>query len=63
MNDPSVDREIAAAAAWMRSEAVRLPFGTVGVSLTLHRGSVTRVDRTSSASLKPGTGDSNGAER
>ena len=56
-------REVEAATEWLQREAERTPFGTVGVSLTLHRGVVSKIERSTSVSLKPETGDPHAGPR
>jgi len=58
-----IDREIQGAAEWLQREAARIPFGSVAVTLTLHRGVVSRIEHASSVSLKPETGDANDRAR
>lgn len=53
----TLDTEVAAAAAWLQAQAASTPFGTIGVSLTLHGGAVSKVERIISETRKAGNGD------
>ena len=41
-----MEREIAAAVAWLCSEAPRVGYGELGIKLIIHNGSVARSERT-----------------
>jgi hypothetical protein len=56
----ALEREIQSASSWLQREAERIPFGSVGITIVLHRGAVSKVERSSSTTLKPETGDANG---
>jgi hypothetical protein len=49
----SPDREISAAAEWLRDQAKGVPFGEVGVTLVLHAGRLVRMERTVREKTQP----------
>ncbi len=57
MSEPTLESVIAEAAAWLRAEAAKTPFGSVGVVLVLHKGRVARVERSVTTKHATETGD------
>ncbi len=53
----ALEREIQAAAAWLREQGQVLGYGELNVKLILHGGAVTRTERTVTSKLQPQAGN------
>lgn len=52
-----IQKVIAAAINWLEREALRVPYGEVGVVLILHAGRVARIEKTTVERNQPTRGD------
>ena len=57
----NLDPEILRVAEFLQQQIVANPFGSVGVSLTVHGGRVSKIEKTISETLKSGDGRRNAA--